>query len=215
MEWLQTLRDMSILVVALVGAYGLDSWRREHIGKRRIELVEDALAYFYEARDAIAQIRNPGSFSDETKETVRGEGESEGQFQARKNASIVFVRYNAHRELFGKIHALRYRFMAQIGPASAKPFDDLHAVVSEIFLAARMLVRLWSKDYHADAEALAKHSASVEKYEAVFWSGMADDDNVTKTVDAAVSELEVTCRKVVEAQGSLFALINKSITGAS
>lgn len=215
MEWLQTFRDLSILVAALVGAYGLDSWRREFTGKRRIELAEDALALFYEARDAIGQIRNPGSFSDETKDTVRGANESEEEFRARKNASIVFVRYNAHRELFGKIHALRYRFMAQIGPASAKPFDDLHFVVSEIFVAARMLARLWSRGYHPDTEALAKHNASIDKYEAIFWSGMAEGDTITKAVDAAVSELEVTCRKVIEGEGTLFALINKQVPRAS
>jgi hypothetical protein len=215
MDWLQTLRDLSILLAALIGAYGFDSWRREHTGKRRIELAEDALANFYEARDAIAQIRNPGSFSDETKDVVRGESESEEQFRARKNASIVFVRYNAQRELFSKIHALRYRFMAQIGPESAKPFDDLHKVVNEIFLAARMLSRLWPKEYHLDAEAFAKHSASIEKYEAVFWSGMTDDDRITNAVNAAVSELEMTCRGVIEGEGSLFAVINKRITGKS
>lgn len=216
MEWLQTIRDLSILLAALVGAYGFDSWRREHTGKRRIELAEEALALFYEARDAIAQTRNPGSFSDETKDVTRGEGESEEQFQARKNASIVFVRYNAHKELFGKIYALRYRFMAQIGSASAKPFDDLHTVVSEIFLAARMLARLWSRAYHPSSpEAMAKHNANVEKYEAVFWSGMADDDKITQSVNVAISDLEATCRKVIEGEGSLFALINRRMTGAS
>ena len=215
MEWLQTIRDLSILLAAVMAAYGFDSWRREHTGKRRIELAEEALALFYEARDAIAQIRNPGGFGDETKDVVRDEGESQETFQARKNASIVFVRYNAHKELFGKIYALRYRFMAQIGPESSKPFDDLHKVVSEIFLAARMLARLWPRDHHANPEAIAKHIADIEKYEAVFWAGMADEDKITQKVDSAIAHLEATCRKVIEGEGTLFGLINRKIKGAS
>lgn len=211
MEWLQTIRDLSILLATLVAAYGFDSWRREHIGKRRIELAEEALALFYEARDAIAQIRNPGSFSDETKELSRGDHESEEEFQARKNASIVFVRYNSHKELFGKLYAMRYRFMAQMGPGSAKPFDDLQSVVSQIFLAARMLARLWSRTYHPSPEAVTKYQEDVEKYEAVFWAGMSEGDKITQAIDAAIADLEKTCRTVIEGQGSLYALINKQV----
>ena len=41
-----------------VAIYGIRSWRREFRGKRQIELAEDVLALFYEARDAITAIRS-------------------------------------------------------------------------------------------------------------------------------------------------------------
>jgi hypothetical protein len=48
----------SSILVLLLAVYGVDSWRREHPGKRRIELAEDTLALFYEAVDAIRHIRH-------------------------------------------------------------------------------------------------------------------------------------------------------------
>jgi len=99
--------------------YGLDSWRREHSGRRQIELAEDALALFYEAADALKHIRHPASFEYETKEIARKDQESDAQFSARKDASIVFVRTATYSELFNRIHAMRYRFMAQIGKDEA------------------------------------------------------------------------------------------------
>ena len=65
MDWLDGLQQVSLLVGIWVAIYGIDSWRREHTGKRQIELAEDALALFYEAADAIQNIRHPASFGHE------------------------------------------------------------------------------------------------------------------------------------------------------
>jgi hypothetical protein len=40
---------------------GVDAWKREFVGKRRIELAEQTLAKFFEVVDAVAFIRNPFS----------------------------------------------------------------------------------------------------------------------------------------------------------
>ena len=61
METISLLRDLSLLIGIWVAIYGIDSWRREHKGKREIELAEDVLALFYEARDAIKYMRFPFS----------------------------------------------------------------------------------------------------------------------------------------------------------
>ena len=37
---------------------GIGAWKREFIGKRQIELAEQALAKFFEIKDAIAMIRS-------------------------------------------------------------------------------------------------------------------------------------------------------------
>jgi hypothetical protein len=40
---------------AYIGYRGLTKWREERIGKRRVELAEDVLADFYQARDMSAR----------------------------------------------------------------------------------------------------------------------------------------------------------------
>jgi hypothetical protein len=174
MDWPEALNQISVLIVAWVAMYGIDSWRREHAGRRRLELAEDSLALFYEAADAIRHMRHPVSYSNETDTIERGEGESDKNYQARKNASVVFVRYNEHQELFNRIHSMRYRFMAQIGKDEAKPFDELRNIVNEIVLAAQMLARLWPRNSFPTTDHQDKHRQMIEKYEAVFWVGLED-----------------------------------------
>jgi hypothetical protein len=109
MEIAALLKEISLLIGIWVAIYGIDSWRREHTGKRQIELAEETLALFYEAKDVITYIRHPAGYSSETDNLERGENESEENYKARKQASIVFKRYNEHQELFNKIHSMRYR----------------------------------------------------------------------------------------------------------
>jgi len=54
METIAVLKELSLLIGIWVAIYGIDSWRREHKGKRQLELAEETLALFYEARDVIA-----------------------------------------------------------------------------------------------------------------------------------------------------------------
>ncbi|GAB6163530.1 hypothetical protein JCM12298_26900 [Desulfothermus naphthae] len=115
MSILEALKEVSILIGIWVAIYGIDSWRREYIEKRKIELAEEVLALFYEVKDVIRYIRHPVSLSKETEDIERGPNETDAQYQARKNASVVFKRYNEHIQLFSRLRSLRYRFMAQVG----------------------------------------------------------------------------------------------------
>jgi len=195
------IQVLSFLLAAWVAIYGIDAWRREHTGRRQIELAEDTLTLFYEAADAIKHIRFSSSFGHEYEDVERGGDEDDAQFEARKRASVVFYRYNQHQELFNKIRAIRYRFMAQIGKDKAKPFEDLHAVISEITLAARMLATLWARNHFRNEQQEAGHRERVAKYEAVFWHGAEDPDPIVPRVEALIAEIERICRAVIEGKG--------------
>jgi hypothetical protein len=211
MHWIELLKQLSILIAIWVAIYGLDSWRREHTGKRQIELAEDTLALFYEAVDAIRHMRHPFSLSDETQVVVRAENESDEEYDARKNASIVFKRYNDHNELFNKLHAMRYRFMAQIGREKAKPFDELRSIVNQITVSARILARLWPRKYFPTEENRKKHFENVQKYENIFWDSMAEDDPINPKLNKLISEIESTCQNVISGKGTLYSFLNKKL----
>lgn len=208
MEILITIKEVSLLIGIWVAIYGIDSWRREHTGKRQIELAEETLALFYEARDAIADIRHPTSWGGEVDDVERGEAESEKNHDARKRASVVFARYNKHQVLFNKIHSMRYRFMAQIGKEEAVPFDELRGIVNEIFGSARVLARLWGRDHFRTDEAHQKHWDQIEKYEAVFWDGMSEDDPINGRLSTTIENMESTCKGVISGAGTLHGFFN-------
>jgi hypothetical protein len=208
MDWVELLKQISILLGVWVAIYGIDSWRREHVGRRQIELAEDTLSIFYEAADAIRHMRHPASFGYETEEVERGENETEAQFQARKNASVVFYRYNQYQELFNKIHASRYRFMAQIGKKQAMPFDDLRKIVNEITVSARMLSRLWARDHFRTDDQWERHREQIEKHESVFWEGVEDEDPINPNLNKVIEDIEHTCQAIIEGKGTLYGVLN-------
>lgn len=205
------LTQFSVLVAIWVAIYGIDAWRREHVGKRRIELAEDTLALFYEAADAIRHIRHPASFGYETEQVERGENETEAHFRARKNASVVFHRYNQYQELFSTIHASRYRFMAQIGKAEAQPFDDLRGIVNDITMSARLLARYWPRDHFRTEQQEREHRERIDKQEAIFWEGAADSDPINPRLEQAIVSIEATCRSVIDGKGTLYGLLNRKL----
>jgi hypothetical protein len=166
---------------------------------------------FYEASDVIKHVRHPLSFASETESIERGKSERDSEFQARKNASVVFKRYNNHQELFNKLHAMRYRFMAQFGKGKAKPFDDLRNIVNKITGSARTLARLWSRDNFESDNQWEAHTKQIEKYEAIFWEGPEDNDPTNPRIKLVISEIETTCQDVISGKGTLYSWLNTKL----
>jgi len=211
MEIMTFIRDLSLLIGIWVAIYGIDSWRREHKGKREIELAEDVLALFYEARDVIGYMRHPFSTMNECGEIEKLPGETDRQWQARKDAGVVFKRYEDRKEVFNRLYAMRYRFMAQIGSKEAQPFDGLNKIVTEILVAARALSRLWPRDHFRTEEQEEKHYEQIEKHEAVFWQGSADEDPIDPRLNIIIEEIEKTCRGIITGAGTLHGFLNRPI----
>jgi len=207
--WTQFFQNVSVIVAALVAIFGIDAWRREYVGKRRMELAEEVLALFYQARDVIRSVRSPVGFSGEGETRKAGADESPEKKEALDRAYVVIERYNRHLDLFARLHALRYRFMAQVGKADSKPFDDLNQVLSEIFLAARRLGRDWSREdrhFISEADRITFYK-KIRESEAVFWSG-EESDPIEPRVEALVTQIELTCQRILSSKGTLFRLIN-------
>jgi len=203
------LQSLSIILACLSVILGIDAWRREFIGKRKIELAEDVLTRFYEARDAIARIRSPISFENERLARKRAPNEREEESSLLDQAYVVFVRYEKEQDLFNRIHALRYNVMARLGLDSAKPFNDVHGIVHEILGAAHMLGRhYWPRQGRVSmTEAqFEKHLAEMNKHEAVFWAGYDENDPIHKRVDEVIIAIEKVCRPVLEEKSVGFIL---------
>ena len=192
------LQTVSVILAAVAVILGVDAWRKEYVGKRKIELAEDVLGLFYEARDAVSQIRNPFSFGGEGSTRTPAPGESPEEKKINDQAFIVFERYDKHKEVFNKLYAMRYRFMARFWSDSAKPFDELNKTVNEIFISARMLARLWRRQggYFRNEAALEAHLDQIKKQEAIFW-GMGEGDPIKPRVDAVILDIEARCQSII------------------
>jgi hypothetical protein len=218
LEALMTLKDfadiaqsVSIILASLFAIYGFDAWRREHVGKRRIELAEEVLALFYQARDAIESIRSSIGYSGEGETRKPGLDEKPEQKAALDKAFVLIERYNRHTELFSRIHALRYRFMAQFGTRASAPFVDLNRVVNELLYSAQRMARFASysdRQFQSDS-AREKHLQEILEIDRVYYSG-GEDDPIAPRIHKIVDEIEGACRAVIESKGTLFAMFNAS-----
>lgn len=188
---------LATFFAAGVAIWGVRSWRSEFRGKRQIELAEDTLELFYNAKDVMNAIRNPISYSDEGSTRKPAENETPEQKESRDTAYIVIERYKKHQDIFNKLHSMRYRFMAQVGKDEAEPFEEIRKSINRVFAAAQHLGELWAKQARThDVGKQEKLQEQIEKYEAVFCWGYPED-KITERVDKAVEDIEQTCKNII------------------
>ncbi len=209
-EVAQFFESASIVVASFAAMYGFDAWRREHIGKRRIELAEEVLALFYQAKDAIDAMRSPFGYGGEGQSRKADADELPEHKEALDRAFVLIERYNRYSDVFAKLHALRYRFIAQNGPDKAEPFDGLNVIVNELIGAARKMARLatlpeWSL---RTPEAEERHNRQLLELDAIYYGTGGADDPISPRVEKVLGRMEATCREIIESRRTLFAVIN-------
>jgi hypothetical protein len=215
MDWAAYIRDASIVLASVTVIYGIDAWRREFRGKRQIELAEETLALFYEANDAISHMRRPGGLASEGQTRKSDPEETEGEKRLLDAAFFASERYQKYQALFSKLHAMRYRFMAQFGAESAKPFDALHEQIGSILSAGHMLSMMWARDIGVpnppqSTPEFDQHMTTCLK---VYWEGWEgyDNDPIKRQMERIVRDIETTCRAIIASEGTLFSLINMKL----
>ncbi len=176
---------------------GIGAWKREFIGKRQIELAEQALAKFFEIKDAIALIRSPFSRTDEGNTRKRGEYESPETTQLLDRAFIVWERYSKKENAFVEFNTLKYRFMASFGVQTEQIFIETNAVLNSIFVSAQMLgTHYWQRQGRVQMEGdeFKQHLVEMREHEGVFWDMGSEQDEVRiklksiqEMLDAAVN----------------------------
>jgi len=189
---------ISVAIAALSFVIGINAWRREFLGKRQIELAEEVLALFYEAQDAIKEIRSPFSQVGEGISREKGEHEREDEARLLDQAYIVFERYKSREKLFAELRSVRYRFMATFGSQAGEPFVNITKVLSEIFSAAHILgTHYWPRQGRVKMsdDEFQKHLNQMNKYEAIFWFMGEENDDISPRVQSAVEEIEKIARQ--------------------
>jgi len=200
MDITNILQSISVIIAAIVVVFGVNAWRREYIGKRNVDLAEEVLALFYEARDVISYIRSPFGFTGEGSTRSADSGESPEEKKINDRAYTVFERYNKKQDLFNKLYSMRYRYMARFGKDSAKPFDDLHNIVTDIFSASQMLTYYWmdqGRRTWKSKEEFERNLEGMRKNEAIFWERSPDKDPIKPKVDATIANIESQALKII------------------
>ena len=210
MHFSEFLKDLSIIIASCTAIFGIGSWRREYVGKKRSELAEETLCLFYEARDAVQHIRSPFGHSTEGNSRKADKDETPEEKEAYDRAYVLIERFNSHIELFNKMHSIRYRFMAQFGVNSGNPFTDFRRILNEIQTSAHALAKAWANShrYSESNKRGADHFDFVRKQENIFWEMLPEQDTIKQRVEICIDEIENICRPIIDNKSLISSIRN-------
>jgi len=198
---LNILQSISIIIASCVAIYGINSWRREIIWKRKYELAEETLSLFYEVKDCFDIIRNPFSHEGEGNTRKSNPDESLDDKKLYDSAYVVFERYERRKEPFIKLFTIKYRFISVFGSEKANSFDEIKKIIDSLFSAANILARNYWKNQgkiEMNDEQFKTHSDNMKKYEAIFWSDIENPDVVREKIDSIINDMESICQSILK-----------------
>ena len=193
MESIATIAKLVAIISACWAIVsGVGAWKREFIGKRKIELAEQVLAKFFEVRDAVSFIRSPFSNTLEGNTRERREGETKAESELLDPGYVVFERFHKREQCFVEFSTLKYRFMASFGHDAGGAFNEVTKIVNSIFVSARMLsTHYWQRQGRVamTEDEFKKHLDEMHRHEARYWE-ISPDDEINKQLSEVQSFLE-------------------------
>lgn len=128
-------------------------------------------------------------------------------------AYVFSKRYDEHSELFGRIRALRYRFMAQFGRNASVPFDELTSILGQLQsdLSSWVMASLRLHSPDMDPQEVEAQKKSIDEYAEAVWS-VRDDDRISLLVEKAVKNVEQICRPHIDRKSKIRLLPHISAT---
>jgi hypothetical protein len=203
----------SVIVACWTIIAGIDAWKREFIGKRKIELAEQTLAKFFEIKDAITYIRNPFSHIGEGRTRERSPNETSAESEALDRGYVVVERYQRRETTFSDFQLLKYRFMATFGQETEEIFSETFKIVNSITFAATTLAHhYWNRENRLEhrPDAYERGIKEMQDFEKVIWDyGKGDDEIRLKLVEIQTKLEAVTKPCFDEAMGTYTALIKR------
>ena len=208
------IEAISVILVCWAAISGIGAWKREFIGRRKIELAEDVLATFFEVKDAIARIRSPFSSSDEGKTREQSENETKEQAELLNRGYVVVERYKEYESVFVKFNTLKYQFMARFGRDTENIFVDFNFVLNSIFNSAgRLAHHYWPRQGRVmmDKQETERHLEDMRKHENIFWDSMNDDDEIRQKLDSIQLKLESVTRECFEEPMKSYSILTRRL----
>jgi len=188
---LEIINTLAIVIASVVAICGITAWRKEFQGKRNIELAEEVLVLFYEAKDGINAIRSPFSFEGEGSTRKPQEEETAEQKEARDRAYVVYERFDKWKDIFNEILSKRYQFMARFGTEKAQPFEELKRIVLDIQCAANELADMWCEVSYDE-----QNKKRLKELKKIFWC-QGDNDPIIPRLEKVISDIEAICKPII------------------
>lgn len=216
------MNDLATIVqaIAIISACwaiisGVGAWKREFIGKRKIELAEETLAVFFEIKDAIVFIRSPWSNGIEGSTRKRASNETPEESQLLDRGYIVFERYESKKDIFVRFNTLKYKFMTVFGTETESIFVNTNKILNSIFVSANMLAtHYWRRQGRVKMESdeFQKHLDEMREHEGIFWDRYNEHDVIRSQLTTIQKDLERVTAPCFEEPMKTYTILTKQLS---
>ena len=191
------VQAFSIFVACWTINAGVGAWRREFIGKRQIELAEQALASFFEVKDAIIYIRNPFLMKSEGSSREHQENESIEEARILDRGYVSIERYALKEKVFSDFNIVKYRYMAAFGSDKEDIFTSIAIELNKIFNAAHTLATIYWKRGNQEfalSQGNDQYMKDMRHFEEIIWSINPENNEIGKVLQAAQERMEAVAK---------------------
>jgi hypothetical protein len=182
------LQAVAIIVTAGFAIAGLHSWRRQTLGKRRVEVAEETLVLAHKVRNAISFVRLPVQGPDEGRGRPMRKDQP-GFEKVRDSYYVPIERLRSYDDDFAKLERQRLLCETYFAPGAAEPLRALTDIRLRILSAARDLLAL-----PTDRPLTDEQISNVGRWEAIIWDFGDQADQIAASTDEAVKRIEEFCR---------------------
>lgn len=190
---LEIFKSIGIIIASGAAIWGINSWRREAMWKRKYELAEEVLANMYEAHQAIQIIRSPFGFGEEGSSRRRGENETPDESKIYDQAYVSRERFERNKRSLEKIQPLKFRFIALYGKDFSQHFDTFSSAINKIFFASDDIARVRLGQYASDNNMVS----SILKESRQTLYSRPENDELESELKEAIDAIETKCQEVI------------------
>lgn len=176
------LEVSSSVTVAVCAVLALDAWKKEFIGKKKIEFAANLVKKAYEINDLISFVRSPFSRKTETDE-IEKEINLENSSDIKGNSSFLIPKYRLIKidEQIRNFFVLRSEAVMYFGKDIKYIFDKIIEIKTKISISSNVL-------YRESKKASPKQRPEDEQ---IIWETDDEDDPIKKELNTIIKDLEI------------------------
>lgn len=194
-EWISVISTfiaaISVMIAAISFIVGVNAWRREYIGKQRIENAREILTNFYKVEDTIHSLRLKFYSTNETREARPvGANETKKETELVNYGHNFLQSYIQNEKVFNEFRSMKYVAMVTFGRDAQEPFIEIEQVLNMLLRTARKTAnKYWNTKYGDYYSFSTKHPDEEDEIWRILFSGGEGDPLVDRPVNA-VSQIE-------------------------
>src|SRR6266446_2425229 len=177
---------MAVVVTAVYASKGLKAWRQQMIGKRRIEVAEEALVAAYKARANLNFVRSPFGFAGEGGSRRPEEGETASDTERLNRAFAPLERIQKCNDDLAEISKIAVLVQVHFGAEEAEHFKVIIQSFNKVAIAATMLMET-GEDRDAETR------GDKRTWRATIYAH--GNGTITREVEEAITKIEDLCRR--------------------